>query len=107
MTSPSLFPDQARRRFMAVTGSRYDAMQARMEKKKLGHLPFSKDTFRDYILRQLGGSYDGEVQCRYCKSWLTIDTLAIDHAMPLHRGGPWTCSTWRLSASPAMQSRGR
>ena len=72
---------------MAVTGSRYDAMQTRMEKKGLGPLPFSKQTFRDYVLRQLGGRYDGAIQCRYCKAWLTIDTLALDHEMPLHRGG--------------------
>lgn len=107
MTSPSLFPDQARRRFMAVTGSRYDAMQTRMEKKGLGHLPFSKDTFRDYILRQLGGAYDGAVQCRYCKSWLTIDTLAIDHAMPLHRGGAGDLFNLSLICQPCNARKGK
>ena len=81
-----LFDDEARRRFMGLTGSRYDALVKRMEKKGIP-VPFSKERFRAHILDALGGKYDGFVRCRYCSGFFNVVDIAADHEIPLSRGG--------------------
>ncbi len=72
---------------MTRTGSMYDGMKSRLEKKGLPPLSFTKEMFRNYVLRSLGGHYDGALQCRYCRRWMTIQEIAADHEVPLSRGG--------------------
>ena len=55
----ALFANKAKSGFLSLTGSRYDSMQTRMEKKKLPPLPFTKEEFRAHILAALGGHDDG------------------------------------------------
>ena len=82
-----LFANKAKSGFLSLTGSRYDGMAARMEKKKLPPLPFTKEEFRAHVLAVLGGFDDGAVQCRYCRGFFTLGDLAVDHAIPLSRKG--------------------
>ena len=83
----ALFANKAKSGFLSLTGSRYDSMAARMEKKKLPPLPFTKAEFRAHVLAALGGHDDGAVRCRYCNAWFILEELAVDHAIPLSRGG--------------------
>lgn len=85
--SGSLFENEAHRTFMSLTGSRYDSMDDRMERKGLKPLSFSKAQFRSAILELMGGNEDGVVRCRYCLSFFGIKDIAADHAIPLNRGG--------------------
>lgn len=85
--SGALFSDDSHKIFMTLTGSRYEAMDNRMEKKKLPPLPFSKAQFRSHILQLMGGKEDGFIRCRYCLAHFGIKDIAADHAMPLARGG--------------------
>lgn len=83
----ALFEDKARSEFLRLTGSRYDGMKARNEKKKLPPLPFTKEHFRTHVLVGLHGRFDGAIQCRYCKKICTLQEVATDHEIPLSRGG--------------------
>lgn len=91
MTKPvgsgSLFQDDSHRLFVSLSGSRYDAMCDRLERKKLPPLAFSKTQFRAKILELMGGKEDGVVRCRYCLSFFGIKDISADHAIPLSRGG--------------------
>jgi HNH endonuclease len=82
-----LFAKDARSEFLRLTGSRYDSMAERIKKKKLPPLRFTKDDFRDYVLRAFGSHYDGVLQCRYCRKFCTLAEVSADHEMPLSRGG--------------------
>lgn len=82
-----LFANKAKSGFLSLTGSRYDSMVARIAKKKLPPLPFTKAEFRAHVLAALGGHDDGAVNCRYCRGWFTLEDLAVDHSKPLSRGG--------------------
>jgi hypothetical protein len=89
----SLFPGAARSQFMAITRQRYSSMCDRMKRKKLPPPPFTMDEFRAHFANALGGvggilpADGGSAKCRYCGAWFTADTLAVDHAIPLARGG--------------------
>lgn len=82
-----LFSKAAHSDFNALTGSRFHSMVSRLEKKKMGHPPFSLEQFRSYVLKALGGKEDGVIRCRYCMGWFSLIETAVDHAKPLSRGG--------------------
>lgn len=86
----ALFENEAHKRFMEVTGQRHDNMMARLEKKKLidkKRAPFTKDELRLHLIVWMGNKEDGFVQCRYCKGYFTLTEIALDHAIPVNRGG--------------------
>jgi hypothetical protein len=84
----ALFANTAKSDFLRLTGSRYDAMKTRIERnKKLPPLPFTKDQMREKILAAMNGNQDGAVICRYCNQAVTLAEMAIDHEIPLDRGG--------------------
>ncbi len=86
----SLFADDAHKRFMELTGSRYDAMMVRLTKKKLilpKQHPFTKEQYRARVLAAMNGQEDGFIQCRYCRGFYGIKDIASDHARPLDCGG--------------------
>lgn len=83
----NLFPQKAHSYFMDMTRSRYANMAKRMEKKKLGELPFSLDEFREHFIAALGGSSNGAARCRYCNRMVAPDECGADHMIPLSRGG--------------------
>ncbi len=88
--SGSLFPKDAHGRFIELTGSRYDAMMARLMRKKLilkDRAPFTKDHFRAHLLAAMNGQEDGFVRCHYCLSFFGIQDISVDHEVPLSRGG--------------------
>jgi len=58
-----------------------------MKKKELPDLPFTLEQFRADVLSVMGGKEDGAFICRYCNRPLDLDEIAVDHAMPLSRGG--------------------
>jgi hypothetical protein len=83
----ALFGKDVKSEFLRLTGTRYDSMVARMVKKKLPALNFTKDEFRAYVLEALGGNYDGAIRCRYCRKVCTLAEVTPDHEQPLSRGG--------------------
>ena len=102
----SLFSKDAHGEFMRVTGQRYDSMDARMEKKKLPPLPFTKVQFRSFVIAALGGTEDGAISCRYCRKICTISEVAVDHEMPLSRGGSAGLENLGLPCSNCNQAKG-
>ena len=84
---PSLFPNQAHKVFMTITSDRYNAMQKRMKKKKLPPLQFTLEELRQHFLAELGGSSNGIARCGYCERVCAPEECAIDHMIPLSRGG--------------------
>jgi len=77
----------AKSEFIRISGQRYDAMKVRLVKKGIPPLTFSKDQYRAHIFLAMNSSYDGVLQCRYCHHYFTFAEVAIDHAVPLSRGG--------------------
>lgn len=91
---------------MEVTASRYDGMQARMAKKELPPLPFTKDEFRSFVREKLGSDEGGVVQCRYCRGYFNVEQLAVDHVEPLHRGGWIGLENLDLPCQPCNARKG-
>ena len=88
--SGSLFPKDAHGRFMELTGSRYDAMMARLLRKGLivkDRPPFTKEQFRAHLLAAMNGQEDGFARCRFCLAFFGIQDISVDHEVPLNRGG--------------------
>lgn len=103
--SGSLF--DAHKTFMSLTGSRYDNLDNRMEAKGLKPLPFSKPQFRSWILEALGGNEDGYARCRYCLAHFTLKDVAIDHAIPLARGGDSGLDNLELPCKKCNSQKGQ
>jgi hypothetical protein len=82
-----LFAQASRTTFNDLTRSRYQGMVDRLKKKKLPALTFSLEEFRTDIRNVMGGVEDGAIQCRFCKRWYTLGEIAVDHSVPLSRGG--------------------
>lgn len=87
MSTPSLFPSDARKRFMSTTADRYRNLTVRHEKKKLPPPPFTLAQLREHIYRAMGERYDGGLRCRYCGRICDLSEVALDHATPITRGG--------------------
>lgn len=83
----SLFQETAKSVFLDITGQTYDNMKTRILRKGFYGLPFSKDIFREHVLKAMGGSYDGFFVCRYCHGYFGLTQIAVDHQTPLSRGG--------------------
>jgi hypothetical protein len=81
-----LFPQAARSTFVQLTASRYSGMVERLKKKKL-KITFSLEQFRAFVKEQMGGVEDGAIRCPYCSGWFTLSEVAVDHKIPLSRGG--------------------
>jgi 5-methylcytosine-specific restriction endonuclease McrA len=62
-------------------------MLARVMRKGFPGLPFDKDEFRQHVLSAMGGYEDGFFRCRYCNGFFTLEQVAVDHMLPLSRGG--------------------
>lgn len=104
--SGSLFQEDAHGIFMRLTGSRYENMDNRMERKKLPPLPFSKANFRSHILSALRGQEDGFVRCRYCLGFFALKEITADHAIPLSRGGSTALDNIEYPCQPCNQQKG-
>lgn len=106
----ALFSGDAHKRFMELTGSRYDAMMRRLEKKKLilpNQPPFTKDQYRAHLLAALNGKEDGYVQCRYCRGFFSINDIAADHARPLDRQGSIGLDNIEFPCKPCNARKGK
>jgi hypothetical protein len=86
VSTPSLFPSDAKRRFTSTTADRYRHMTERVEDKGL-RVPFSLAQLRDHVLTAMGDNYGGALKCRYCTKICDLSEVALDHAIPLARGG--------------------
>jgi|GEM_PF-2189749 len=86
----SLFPKSSHSRFMEATLRQYGNMKNRMRKKlkdEKYELPFNLKDYREDILSVMDGKEDGATECRYCRKFVTVENVAVDHAKPLSRGG--------------------
>lgn len=106
MASGALFQDQSKTKFLDVTRTVYASMNARLQKKKLPPLDFSREEFREHTLKALDNHYDGAACCRYCKYYFTIGQLAVDHAMPLSRGGSSGLDNLEYICKPCNNRKG-
>lgn len=88
-----IFESEARRRFMALTGSRFDSLVKRLARKGIP-VPFTKEKFRAHVLNALGGAYDSFLKCRYCGGFFNVQDIAADHEIPLSRGG--SAELWNI-----------
>lgn len=70
----------------SVIRSRYNSMKQRKTVIALGGLNFTLDQFREHCLKYFGEE-DGVVLCRYCRVPVYLTICAVDHAVPLSRGG--------------------
>jgi 5-methylcytosine-specific restriction endonuclease McrA len=82
--------------FHTRTASIHSSMQHRFKQKlnkrgnviRVGRLvPFTVAEFRAWLLEKLGGKAEGSTACAYCRTPLFADTLRVDHAEPVSRGG--------------------
>lgn len=82
--------------FLAITRTRYNNMRNRFCEVRLRdgtvlsaarELGFSLVEFRNWIRCLLGGVENGLVNCAYCNAILDLQTLQIDHRLPVSRGG--------------------
>lgn len=108
--SGSLFPEAARKRFLELTRSRYGAMMTRLGKKKLidpKHPPFTVDQLRLHLLNAMGGKVDGVVQCRYCKGFVGIEGVSMDHEISLARGGSFELSNIGFPCQRCNNQKGK
>jgi 5-methylcytosine-specific restriction endonuclease McrA len=102
----ALFPQAARSSFVALSGSRYHSMVDRAQKKKILPPPFTLEQFREHLVKAMGGKEDGAFQCRYCRRWFTFQEIAIDHAVPLSRGGGQGLENLDFPCQPCNQRKG-
>jgi 5-methylcytosine-specific restriction endonuclease McrA len=101
-----LFQDTVKTLFLRVTGQTYDNMLARVTRKGFPSLPFDKDTFRHHVLRAMGGLPDGFFRCRYCSGYFTLEQVAVDHALPLSRGGGVDLDNLEFPCKPCNNRKG-
>lgn len=104
----NLFQKDARSTFLEITGSRYDTMARRIEKMKgLPPLAFTKEQFREWVLVQLKGTFDGVAYCRYCRMPYTLQETATDHARPLDRRGSTGLDNLELTCKADNDQKGQ
>jgi hypothetical protein len=106
MASGALFQNDAKTVFLNVTRTAYAGMNARLQKKKLPPLPFDREEFREHVLKALDNHYDGSVRCRYCNYYFTIGDIAVDHAIPLSRGGDIGLDNLEYICKPCNNRKG-
>jgi 5-methylcytosine-specific restriction endonuclease McrA len=87
MSVGNLFSKTAKTIFLRVSVAQYNNMLARVKRKGYPGLPFGIDGFRMHLLCAMGGNYDGILRCSYCNGFFGVDQIAVDHAIPLSRGG--------------------
>ena len=102
----NIFIKNARRDFFRITGDRYNAMCARLEKKKIPRMPFDKNEFRFHLLTAMNQQYDGVLQCRYCNYYFNLSEIAVDHAIPLSRGGSTDLDNIEFPCKPCNARKG-
>lgn len=117
MSTPVFQFDSVEKRFVKRSGILYDSMAKRFREKKsektgrilrIGReLEFSKDEFRQWLGRQLGGE-NGVLRCPYCwTTWVSIDDLTIDHNVSVARGGSLGLENLVVCCEPCNQAKGQ
>lgn len=66
--------------FQRVTGSRYRSLNKRSPAS------FTLHEFRAWLREQLSGE-QGQTFCEYCGCRLSVETLQVDHRLPIAQGG--------------------
>lgn len=83
-----LFEPIAKTLFDTETKDRYRLMELRNKRKpELGPLPFTVEQFRGRLYDAMGQKWDGVLICRYCRQPFNFADVAVDHAVPIDRGG--------------------
>jgi hypothetical protein len=90
----------------SVIRSRYNSMQKRKTVIALGGLPFTLDQFREHCLKYFGEE-DGVVLCRYCRIPVYLGACAVDHAVPLGRGGSIGLENLEFPCQPCNDKKGQ
>lgn len=95
MATPKLPFDSVEDRFMERTRALHSSMVQRFSEKRnkngriirIGRkVPFTLPELCEWLSRRLGGE-NGVVKCRFCAEWLSVDTLVLDHSIPVSQGG--------------------
>jgi hypothetical protein len=101
-----LFQDAVKSLFLRLTGQTYNNMLARVMRKGFPGLPFDKDAFRHHVLRAMGGLPDGFFRCPYCSGHFALEQVAVDHAVPLSRGGGVELDNLEFPCKPCNSRKG-
>jgi 5-methylcytosine-specific restriction endonuclease McrA len=84
------------KRFLSRCDSLYTSQlnRSKEKKSKTGRITrrgyvllFDAKSFRQWLLAQFGGNENGVIRCCYCPQFLTAFLCAVDHQVPLSRGG--------------------
>jgi len=115
MTATPHLPFQSvESRFTVKSQQLYNSMAQRFKEKRdkrgcvlrVGRtVPFTLAQFRAWLLEQLGGE-NGVVKCTYCADWLSIDTMVLDHEVPIKQGGSLDLDNLDLICKNDNQAKG-
>lgn len=77
---------------MLLNHKQHAAFVERTQSTYLDHKRWAREAgqFLDYLLDDLRGfvlNNLGERHCRYCRGPVTVETFALDHRIPIERGG--------------------
>src|SRR5262252_8462679 len=100
--------------FLRITEQRYRAMVRRFAARYdvRGRLirpelvvPFDLQEYRDWLRAALGGE-QGQTQCEYCSHLIVLDTLQVDHRLPVSRGGDLGFDNLAVCCEPCNSQKG-
>jgi 5-methylcytosine-specific restriction endonuclease McrA len=103
----SLFSEDSETRFKRLTKSRYTALSQRLKKKGVPETPFDLNEYQEFVLKGLGGLYDGFLRCRYCQGFYSIAEIVADHEVPLGKGGSPGLENMALTCSSCNNEKGQ
>lgn len=87
--------------FMKRTGSIYGSQQKRYaEKTGQAKLPYTLDQLRHLVQAALG------TECPYTGLKISLANLAVDHSVPVARGGGWTLDNLRVATKTGNWRKG-
>jgi hypothetical protein len=87
--------------FFRKSASIYHGMRMRCKKERGSDtLPFSLSDLRELMTCDLGEG------CRYCKERLSLKNVAVDHQLPIARGGDFGLNNIVLTCKPCNFQKG-
>jgi hypothetical protein len=69
-------------------------------------LDYSLADLRGWFSALLGAEGRGECRCNYCRAWINLFTIQVDHRVPLVRGGDSKLSNLAPACGPCNDAKG-
>lgn len=106
MSSGVLFPNLAKTEFLDITRGRYHSMAKRIADDFKVALPFTLAQLRQHVLDHMKDRYDGAITCQYCRVVCSLKDAALDHAVPISRGGGLGLDNIDIPCDPCNRQKG-